>query len=222
MATRLIDLSQPIFSGMPRAGMMSNPEIRDNGMDLGIQGVYMRWTDFNIANHTGSHIDAPIHFFPQGKCLDDYPLETFMGPAVLIDVPDAQPYEVIDKKRLLATGAKVRTGDIVLIRTGWGAKYGKPEYLTHPSFTEDVAQWLVEQGVKMVGFDQITPEIAWAKRPKGYQYPMHRTLLGNEIFIMEHLNLEREVPARMEVLALPVSLTRSNGSQARVVAMVNA
>jgi GNAT superfamily N-acetyltransferase len=63
-------------------------------------------------------------------------------------------------------------------------------------------------------------EIAWAKRPKGYQYPMHRTLLGNEVFILEHLNLERQVPERMDVFALPISLERANGAQARVVAKV--
>ena len=221
MATRLIDLSQPIFSGMPRAGMMTNPEVRENGLDLGIQGVYMRWTDFNFANHTGSHIDAPVHFFPKGKSLDDYPLETFMGPGVLLNIP-SEPFEVITKMDLTKTGVEVRRGDIVLIRTGWGAKYGQADYLEHPSFTEDVAQWLVEKGAKMVGFDQITPEIAWSKRPKDYRYPMHRTLLGNEIFIMEHLNLERDVPTRMNVMALPVSLRQANGSQARVVALVGA
>jgi len=217
--TRWIDLSQPIFKGMPRAGMMAVPDMTDCGMDLGIKGVYMRWTDYSFANHTGSHLDAPSHFFPDGKSLADYPLEMFMGPGVLLNIPAAE-FAVIRKEDLLRTGVQVQRGDIVLIRTGWGAKYGKEDYHTHPSFTEDVAQWLVESGAKMVGFDQITPEIAWAQRPKGYQYPMHRTLLGNEVFILEHLNLERDVPERMDVFALPISLERANGAQARVVARV--
>lgn len=220
MSSRWIDLSQPIFGGMPRAGMMNVPDLKDNGMDLGIQGIYMRWTDYNFANHTGSHLDAPLHFFPNAKALDDYPLDAFMGPGVLLNIA-AEPYGVITKRHLLDTGVEVRRGDIVLIRTGWGAKYGKEDYHSHPSFTEDVALWLVERGVKMVGFDQITPEIAWSKRPKDYQYPMHRNLLGNEIFILEHLNLERDVPARMQVFALPISLRKANGAQARVVAMVD-
>jgi kynurenine formamidase len=121
--------------------------------------MLMQWTDCSMANHTGTHLDAPVHFFPSGKALDDYPLDTFFGPAVLLRVSKG-PFGVVTADDLINAGEDVRPGDIVLIRTGWGAKYGEPDYHTHPSFTEDAAQWLVEQGAKIVGFDQITPEIA--------------------------------------------------------------
>jgi arylformamidase len=181
--------------------------------------MLMQWTDCSMANHTGTHLDAPVHFFPSGKALDDYPLDTFFGPAVLLRVSKG-PFGVVTADDLINAGEDVRPGDIVLIRTGWGAKYGEPDYHTHPSFTEDAAQWLVEQGAKIVGFDQITPEIAWSVRPPGYRYPVHRTLLRNEIFIIEHINLERLGETRATVAAFPISIKGANGAQARVVAMV--
>jgi kynurenine formamidase len=220
MAIRWIDLSQPIYNGMPRAGLLDVPKLTPKQIDIGQPDMTVQITDMSFATHTGTHIDAPLHFFPGGKTLDDYPLEAFVGPGRLLRV-SKEPFGVIAREDLINAGEEVRPGDVVLIRTGWGAKYGQPDYETSPSLGEDAARWLVECGARIMGIDTLTPELAYPKRPKGYAFPIHRILLGNGVLIIEHLNLERlPVAPRMTVAAFPLPIRGADGAPARVVGMV--
>ena len=219
MAVRWIDLSQPMYNGMPRAGLLGDPRLAPRQIDIGQPDMTIQITDCSFATHTGTHVDAPLHFFPGSKALDDYPVDAFVGPGVLLRV-SKEPFGVISEEDLASSGEEVRRGDIVLIRTGWGARYGEPDYETSPSLGEDAARWLVERGAKIVGVDTLTPEFAYPKRPKGYSFPIHRILLGHGILIIEHLNLERLQVTRMTVAAFPLPIKGADGAPARVVAMV--
>lgn len=220
MAIRWIDLSQPIYNGMPQAGVLDKPQLAPKRIDIGQPDMLIQITNCSFATHTGTHIDAPLHFFPGGKALDDYPLEAFAGPGRLLRV-SKEPFGVITREDLENAGEEVRRGDVVLIRTGWGAKYGQPDYETSPSLGEDAARWLVERGVRIMGIDSLTPEFAYPKRPKGYAFPIHRILLGNGVFVIEHLNLERlSITRNMTVAAFPLPIRGADGAPARVFAMV--
>ena len=157
--------------------------------------------------HVGTHVDAPAHMLQNGKWLDEYPVDRFFGNGVVIDARDR---ETIGIESLAAK--EISKGDIVLILTGFSAKFEEPEYyLSYPVMTEEFAEKMVEFGVKMVGMDTPSPD----KSP----YSIHKILLGNDVLIIENLtNLESLLTfPRFEVIALPVRF-EAEAAPIRVVA----
>lgn len=174
---------------------------------------------YELLTHVGTHIDAPLHFVEGGRTIDDLPLETFTGPGVCLDISQDEARE-IPLKEIKAAAGEVREDDIVLLYTGWDEKYGGPDYDPHPWFGREVAEWFRDRGVKMIATDTITPDLPGPIRPDGYEeFPVHRTLLGEDILIAEHLrDLEPLTGKRIEVFAFPLRIRDGDGAQARFVA----
>lgn len=174
-----------------------------------------------MASHTGSHIDAPLHKMPEGKSIDSYPLETFVGQAVvadLRDVPAVEPLTSGHLKRRLPEDLKDR---IVLLMTGWGAKRAPTRewFYFSPFLAPTGAEWLVAQGVRAVGIDHYS--IGGAREPENSQ--THRILLENGLWIVEELNLPEELldeEQPLEFWAMPVNLKGLSGSPCRPIAVV--
>jgi len=142
--------------------------------------------------HVGTHMDAPLHMIANGKKMDEISLDKFMGTGV----------EDID----------IKPGSILLIYTGFADKFGKPDYdHNQPTITEDFAQKAVELKVKIVGMDILGPD-----QPP---FPTHKTLLGNEVLIMENLtNLDLLLNENnFEIIALPMKL-HADAAPVRVLA----
>lgn len=195
-----------------------------------------RVTEFTLTTHTNSHVDAPSHIFAQGKTLDELPLESFYGPAHVLDLPRHAEGEITGDD-LEAVGSEVGEGDIVLIHTGWG-KYlnlerAHAEYLaiSHPGLVESAALWLVQRGVKAVGIDcfairhpGLSPALSvadkQANKPKPVE-PVHHHLLSNDIVIVEQLmNLELIVGKRVTAAFFPLPFVGADGSPVRAVAIL--
>jgi len=180
------------------------------------RGASSNITEFTIASHVGTHIDAPVHFIPGARSIDQIPLERFTGPGVVVTVNKAagEPIDVEDVK------ADVQAGDIVLLHTGWSAKFGNDdEYQVHPYLTPELARLLVEKQIKMLGVDCVNVEMPIPIRPPDYGRPIHKTLLGAEVLIIENLtNLDHIAGKGCRIYAFPIPYQGSDGAQARVVA----
>ncbi len=146
---------------------------------------YRSVSEYTIITHVGTHMDAPIHYFPEGKTIDAFPLEKFIGEGVILDVPK-RPLELIDAPDLEQSGL-VREGDIVMLCTGWGRKWPSPEYHEHPYLTEAAAHWLVRKKVKLIGIDFPAVDLPQARRDENYNNPVHHVLLSQEVLIIENL-----------------------------------
>ncbi len=160
--------------------------------------------------HVGTHMDAPLHMIAEGKRMDEISVEKFMGFGVILD---ARGQQVIEAS--LFDGVEVPEGAVVLIYTGFGSKYRNSSYYDdQPTVSEDFAKRAVELKVKIVGMDIFGPD----KPP----YLVHKTLLGNEVLIIENLtNLESLLnEENFEVIALPMKL-HADAAPVRVVARVN-
>lgn len=106
-----------------------------------------------------------------------------------------------------------------MIHTGWDEKYGTDEYNSHPYLAEDAALWLAEKRVKLVGIDTPTPEVPRSVRGASFDYPIHRTLLGKGVLILENIaNLCALSGKRLTIGVFPVKLEGGDGAPARVVA----
>lgn len=211
-----IDLSQPYHGDMPHASSIPEPTF-ETVKDVEGDGINIQY--IHAPTHVGTHVDAPRHFIPGGATIDELSLERFAGEAVVLDVSKTEPEEITVSDVEAADG-EVRSGDIVLLFTGWGEKYGTDAYEPHPWLSTGVAEWLVDHDCKLVGLDATTPDIPGSHRPEGWiEFPVHHELLGNDVLIAEHLaNLAPYTGQRLDVQGFPIKIRGGDGAPAQFVA----
>lgn len=166
---------------------------------------------FSLGAHSGTHIDAPMHFVSGGASIDQVPLDPLIGPARVIDIPDS--VQAIDAAEL--NRHEWRGAQRVIFRTrssvrGWMAS---PQF--HRDFAyiaPDAAQLLADAGVQMVGVDYISAEQFGSPEPL-----THRILLGKDIPIVEGLALEGVTAGDYELIVLPMKVAGHEGAPARAV-----
>src|SRR5262249_31582007 len=125
--------------------------------------------------HVGTHMDAPLHMVEGGAYICDIPLAHFKGRGHLIDARN-QKSVTAD----LLKNHKLDKGDIVLVWTDWSKKFHQPDYFDgYPLIAQDFADQLVAAGVSLMGLDTPSPD----QDP----YPIHKTLLPNNVLIIENL-----------------------------------
>ena len=213
-----VDLSQVIEAGMPRIHVL--PQVEVHAVRRIEQGHPLNISELKIATHAGTHVDAPWHFVPNGRTIEQIPLDQLCGTAVIVPVHRAggEPIPVEDLER---SPEPIRAGDIVVLSTGWAEKFHTPEYDVHPHVSEGAARWLVERGVKMLVLDTITPDLPTSMRPTPFSYPIHHILLENNVLIIENLADCRTLAGRrVKLYAFPLAIRGGDAAQARVVAEV--
>ena len=210
-----IDLSHTLSENVPRVPIVPAPHFR---MWRKMPDFPANVTEMQMIVHLGTHVDAPRHFMPEGPSFDEIPLTRLYGPGVVWRF-DVKPFDVIEPIHLQAQRPKLQRGDILMVDTGWSERAGTEEYEHHPSLSKASAEWLVEQGIKMLTVDFGTPEAATEKRWPGWHWPVHHVLLSRGILVAEHLrNLRLFAGRRVDAMLLGLSIKGSDGAPARVVA----
>ena len=214
----LVDLSVGIEEGMTKIPFL--PDVHVEVLRALADGHPLEIRNVSMATHIGTHMDAPAHAFAGAVTIDRVPLDAVCGPGVVIRVP-AKPNEPIRLAQVTASGPAIREGDIVFLDTGF-AKYGAandPAYLSNPYLAQDLADELVAKKVKVLGVDCVTVDMPVAVRPPDFAYPIHRTLLGNGVLIVENLgDLSAVAGNRVKIYAFPLKITGSDAGHVRVVA----
>jgi len=214
----LIDLSQPYSHGMFSQSLFPPVKV-ERCIRIDERGVNV--TCISAAVHAGTHLDAPLHFVRDGEAIDALDLDRVHGPAVCLEVQRG-PLEEVTVADLESGGPPVEAGDLVFIRTGWDRWFttDHDRYHLHPYLTLEAARWLLERRIKLVALDVATPDVPErGERPPGFDWPVHRLLLGNGVLIAEHLaHLDRVAGRRFRAYALPVPIVGSDGAPARIVA----
>jgi kynurenine formamidase len=214
----MIDLSRVIYDGMPKIPVLPDVHVK-KFFDLD-KGHPLNVTELSLPCHAGTHVDAPVHIVPNGKTIEELPLESFVGPGAAISVKKNGGEEVTAED-FEKSGVAVNRGDIVMLHTGWDEKFESPDYNLHPYLSVDAAEWLVKKGVKLFGIDCITVDLPTPLRPKGFDFPVHKTLLGSGVLIAENVaNIGKIVGRKTRILALPLRIKGSDAGHARIVAEV--
>jgi len=215
LPTKIYDLSQPVFTNSPQYPD-TNPrpvQVRLFYM-LAVQGVNKEIVE--MSTHTGTHCDAPFHFFEDGKTIDEIPLETYVGPAAIFDLRYKKPGTAVDVADLRPLTAGIQPNDIALLNTGNGhRRANSKEFLTEYVYlTGEGAQFLVECGVKGVGIDAVS---LGGYNDSAKAGPPHRAMLANGKFIVEDLYFPDEVMDGRKRLfcAAPIKLRGCGGAWAR-------
>jgi arylformamidase len=159
--------------------------------------------------HTGTHVDAPVHFFAGAAGIDQVPLNALVGPGLVIDAGEVTAITAAVLEALHIPAGTER----VLFRTRNSAFIEDPVFHKDATYiAPDGAEWLVRRGLRLVGIDYLSVEKFDAAEPL-----THRALLGAGIAIVEGANL-LDVPAGpYTIMALPLKLVGSDGAPARLV-----
>ncbi len=213
--SRIYDLSQPVFNNCPQY-----PD--DNPRPAAVRLFYMQPVQgvnkeiVEISTHTGTHCDAPYHFFEDGRTIDKIPLDTYVGAATILDLRFKSAGSAVELTDVRRCEASIDAGDIVLLNTGWGHKRAlSKEFLTeYPYLSGEAARYLVERGAKGVGIDAVS--LGGWNDPKKAK-PAHEALLGAGKFIVEELYFPDEVMDGKKRLfcAAPILLRGCGGAWTR-------
>ena len=162
---KFVDLSwditeqTPIYPGDPEPKISVATTLESDGYNL--SSVY-------IGTQTGTHVDAPYHFSNEGDTIEKMELDFFFGEAVVIRVTDKKPNEKITMNDVMPYDEKIRKGTIVLFNTNWYKKVGTEEFFKHPYVSLEVAEYLVNKGVRFLCIDTIN-----ADQTGGTEFPVH-------------------------------------------------
>ncbi len=203
----IIDISVPIAAGS--VVYPGNPEIRiEAHSDMG-RGDSSNVSRIGLGSHTGTHVDAPRHFFQTGITVDRLPLDALVGPATVIAFEDpVMQVTADDLRRHRLDGVKR-----LLLRTRNSGFVTDREF--HRDFTylaPDGAEHLAGLGVELVGVDYYSIE-----QFRSGHHRTHRILLERGIVIVEGLDLSAVAPGRYELACLPLRLVGLDGAPARAI-----
>ncbi len=181
----LIDLSHTIenelitYKGLP-APIICDYLSRENSKQFYEEGTEFQIGKIEMVTNTGTYIDCPFHRFENGKDLSEVGLEFFTDlDAIVIRIPHTETIEITEE---YLKNYEIRNR-AVLIQTGWDEFWNTENYYeNHPHLTENAAKYLRDCSVKLVGIDSHNIDST-----KGKTRPVHTTLLGAEILIVEHL-----------------------------------
>lgn len=209
---KIYDISLPITTTMPV--WPGDPPVQLERISAISDGENANVTLMHLCAHTGTHIDAPKHFIDSGKTIEDIPLEKLIGEALVLHIAEdvevitATVLETHPQKEMLLKAKKV------LFRT-----HNSTLWAAHPcNFVEDYigidasgAMYLAELGLDLIGVDYLS--IA----PYKHTYEPHHILLGQEIVLLEGINLSRVPQGFYQLFCLPVNIVGSDGAPARVI-----
>jgi len=198
----IIDVTRPLSEEILIYPGDTPPEFRQ--IDIGHYLI----TGLHLSTHTGTHIDAPVHYLRTGDTIDTIPLSHLMGTCRVLDVTDAGTC-------ITATYLKSRLDNIqrLLLKTSFS---NTDRFVQdYPSLTADAARLLTGRNIKCVGID--SPSI----ESYNCDGTVHRELLSRGCIIIELLDLSSVCEGDYTMVALPLRLTGLDGSPARVVLIDN-
>jgi arylformamidase len=163
-----------------------------------------------MSAHAGTHLDFPAHFIAGGKHIDDYPIQRFILPAQVVSIEDKEAIRPSELENL-----DIKPGDALLFKTDNSLSGRCTSGVFSKSFvymSPEAADFCVDKKVSLVGIDYGSID-----RYDTQDFPAHHKLLGNDILILETINLREVPPGRYTLFCLPLKIKGAEGSPARAV-----
>jgi len=204
---KFVDLSHPISEEM--STYPSDPDIsivREKEIHLDRTLLHR----FTMGTHTGTHLDAPAHIISGGKTLDDFPLSSFTGKTVKVDLNSISELDKVDEKV-----------DGIIFDSSWYRKFKEPEIYfgsDRPEIPKDLVKKVMEMGIKYFGCDLPSVDVSGSK-----DKPIHNALLGANIIVYESLTNLNQLPllTPFQFYGFPLPFVGLDGSPVRAVAIIS-
>jgi len=203
---KIYDISLPIFPGL--VVWPDNPPVVFNKVLDQARGDVATVSAITLGAHTGTHLDAPVHFLPDGTGVDTLALEALCGPAWVCALPQATALtaEVFEHSAIPAGTTRLlchtRNSEL------WAA--GVNDFKTdYVAVTADGAQWLVDHDIRVIGVDYLSVA------PYADPITPHAILLRAGVIPVEGLTLSGIAPGAYQLYCLPLKLVGADGAPAR-------
>ena len=206
---KIHDISVLVHNGIPT--WPGDPKFSMSLASSIAKGGVVNLTRLDMGAHTGTHMDAPFHFYRDGSGIDELPLDALIGKCRVFDLTGITSH--ISPAALAACDMKGVTRALFKTRNSQHWANNDSEFdKNFLALTDDAATYLVHHGVKLVGVDYLSVEAYGSKA-----HPVHDTLLGADVVVIEGLNLSDVSAGDYELIALPMKLKGADGAPARVV-----
>ena len=203
-----IDLSVPVRNGMVH--WPGDPEYHINRTMDYSKGDGLVLSHIDLGVHTGTHMDAPLHFVPGGPTIDTIPLDATVGDARLIEIHDTESVKPAELEN-----AGIQESERILLKTvnsagPWNSDEFKRDFVY---ISREAAAFLADRKIRAVGVDYLSVGGFYKDGPE-----THRALLGAGVWVIEGLNLAALHPGPLELICLPLKLVNAEGAPARAIA----
>jgi len=204
---KIIDISWPISAattGYKDKNVVAFTQVKSFSKDNAFE------THLTLSSHSGTHVDAPLHFLKDGLTIDEIKLDRLIGMATVLDLtmcPEAIGYD-----ELKIHESRINAGDIILLKTANSLKLATEKFTPHFVYLHaSGADYLASKKVKAVGIDYLGIE----RDQPGHE--THVTLFNHDIVIIEGLRLDPVVPGRYEFYCLPLYCIGVEAAPARAI-----
>jgi arylformamidase len=205
-----LDLSVPVYNGMVH--WPGDPEFHINRVRDYANGDNLVLSHIDLGVHTGTHMDAPLHFVPGGATIDQIPLDATVGPARVVEIRDPESVKPAELE-----AANIQPGERILLKTANSkGRWNTPEFQKDFVYiSREGAAYLASIPIRAVGVDYLSVGGFYKDGPE-----THRALLGAGIWVIEGLNLAALNAGPYELVCLPLKLMGAEGAPARAMARV--
>jgi arylformamidase len=202
-----LDISVPIHPELPH--WPGDPDVRITWPVSMEKGDTYNLSVLELGSHTGTHMDAPLHFLPNAKTLDKMPLDATVGLARVIEIGDPVSIKPNELQR-----HRLRRGERILFKTrnskvSWKKRAFDPHFVF---LSPEGAEYLARRRVRTVGIDYLSIGAF-----QGENLKTHQILLRAGIWIVEGLDLAQAKPGRYDLVCLPLKVSGSEGAPARAI-----
>ena len=203
--SKFIDVTVPLSAEV--ACYPGDPCFQSEAVHAIAAGASFNVSRLTMGSHTGTHVDAPYHFLPDGAAVDELSLDLLIGKARVVAVAARGAVEREHLEQL-----DLRDDLRLLFRTRNSGQLRQPFQPDYVHLSPDAATFLVQVGIKLVGWDYLSIEKFESK-----DFATHHTLLGQGVVIVEGLDLSQVEPGEYDMICLPLRLQGGDGSPARVI-----
>jgi len=202
-----IDVSVPLRTGMVH--WPDNPPVSIERVQDIERGDVANVSRLSLGVHTGTHMDAPVHFIRTGRGIDTMPLSATIGLARVIEIRDPESIKPEELRPY-----QIQPGERILFKTRNSARCWQTDDFVEDFvyISQEAARYLAEQQVQTVGVDYLS---VGGFFKDGVE--THHALLGAGIWIIEGLNLSNVEPGIYELICLPLKIEGSDGAPSRAV-----
>jgi len=211
---KTIDLTYCIEEDMLTFAAPWHPKVSIKQLgSIDVEGRETR--ELHLGTHTGTHMDAPLHFVKEGSGIDEIDLDKLIGEVTIIDFSFLKENEAVTSEML----QEAHIAKKMIFKFGWGKHWGnKRFYSGYPFFTVDAAGYLASKGVELIGMDTPSPDDSRIKFGSAEDSQVHKIFLSAGVVLVEYIaNLDSvDNNESWSIIVMPLRLKGADGSPARV------
>jgi arylformamidase len=206
---KIFDISLPISPDLPV--WPGDPPVVLERIRARSEGSASNDSRIGCSVHSGTHVDAPLHFIDHGASVEQLPLDILVGPAEVVALTNT---DIITQDILKSLTLPEETKRL-LIKTRNSALWRDANHAFNPDFValdRQAARWVVERGIRLIGIDYLSVQLFNDQDPA-----THRVLLEAGVVIVEGLDMREVKPGSYRLICLPIKLAGSDGAPARTI-----